>query len=218
MAAASDLLVPEGFVLGFLPIASVPFVTFFLGFVEIYGRSSSGTGASSGRASSGVSSHYPLIPAPFSCATTIGVHFGEMSEESEESDPDAEWSSEWSWEQLSGEVESEEQMVTGSSGEDEELAEQAASMMSIFETLLDDSRTDLCVRDVAPTSCWCERCAEAWRLQRWRGRCVEMQSISDALYDSRWSDSWTGVCVRDWAPTSCWCERCAEAWRLHTTM
>ena len=155
MAAASDSRVPEGFVVGFLPIASVPFATSTLGFVEIYGGSSSGTGASSGGASSGgassgVSSSYPLTPAapttpgvpidipdhvdgtpgvpwsPFSYTTTIGVDFeadeveaaaaaaaatGEMSEESEDFDPDAAWSSE----QLSGEAEeSEEEAVENS--------------------------------------------------------------------------------------------------------
>ena len=102
MAAASDSRVPEGFVVGFLPIANVPFATSILGFVEIYGGSSRGTGASSGKASSGgassgISRSYPLTPAaptipypiipdyvdgtpevpwnPFSCATTIGVDF-----------------------------------------------------------------------------------------------------------------------------------------------
>jgi hypothetical protein len=100
MAAASDSRVAEGFVVGFLPIACVPFATCTLGFVEIYGGSTRGTGASSGKASSGgassgISSSYPLTSAaptipypivpdhfdgfpevpwsPFSCATTIGV-------------------------------------------------------------------------------------------------------------------------------------------------
>jgi hypothetical protein len=200
---------------------------YFPGFAEIDKSSSSLTGASSDGASSGVSSYY-LLPLPPATTTTLGVPIGIpdhdhgtdfFCEESEEFESDAEWSQEWSSEQLSGEVESEEETVTGSSGEDEEPAEEAVSMLSIFETLLDDSRTDVCVRDVAPTSCWCERCAEAWRLQQWRERCVEMQSIVvDALYDCQWSECPTGVCVRDWAPTSCWCEHCAEARRLHTTM
>jgi hypothetical protein len=100
MAAASDSRVAEGFVVGFLPIACVPFATCTLGFVEIYGGSTRGTGASSGKASSGGASSgicssypltsaaptipYPIVPdhfdgfpevpwSPSSCATTIGV-------------------------------------------------------------------------------------------------------------------------------------------------
>jgi hypothetical protein len=100
MAAASDSRVADGFVVGFLPIACVPFATSFLGFVEIFGGSTRGTGASSGKASSGgassgISSSYPLASAaptipypivpdhvdglpevpwtPFSCATTTGL-------------------------------------------------------------------------------------------------------------------------------------------------
>jgi hypothetical protein len=142
-------LVPEGFVVGFLPSTSMLFATSTLGFVEICGGSTSriGTssgGASSGGARSGVSSSYPMTPAapttpcvpigicdqvngtpgvlwsPFSCTTRIGVDIeadeieaaaaaatatGEMSEESEDFDPDAEWSSE----ELSGEAEEPEE-------------------------------------------------------------------------------------------------------------
>jgi hypothetical protein len=159
MAAASDLLVPEGFVLGLLPSASsVPIV-------KIYKSSSSGTGASSGGASSGVSSYYPLPPA---ATTTLGVPIGipdhdhgtDFCEESEEFESDAEWSQEWSSEQLSGEVEwSDEDAVTGSSGEDEEPAEADVPLRL---------RPEVCVRqrDEALTSCWCLSCAETYCQQQ----------------------------------------------------
>jgi hypothetical protein len=94
MAAASYSRVPEGFVVGFLPVKNVPFATSTLGFVEICGVCSSGTGASSSGASSGSyrltlaapTIPYPSIPdlvdgtpevprSPFSQVTTTGVDF-----------------------------------------------------------------------------------------------------------------------------------------------
>jgi hypothetical protein len=62
MAAALYSRVPEGFVVGFLPVKNVPFATSTLGFVEICGVCSSGTGASSNGASSG--SHRLTLAAP----------------------------------------------------------------------------------------------------------------------------------------------------------
>jgi hypothetical protein len=116
MQAASHSRVPEGFVVGFLPIKNVPFATSTLGFVEICGVCSSGTGANSSRASTGsyrltlatptiADPSIPEFPwshqSPSSRVTTAGADFeadeveaadgtivatSEMSEESEESE------------------------------------------------------------------------------------------------------------------------------------
>jgi hypothetical protein len=115
----------------------------------------------------------------------MGVDF---CQESEEFDPHAEWSSE----QLSGEVEEpEEEADTGSSGEDEELAEEDVSLLRRLPSGQLDVRwfnlrpeVGVRQRDEAWTSCWCENCAEAWHLQQavqrqlpyWWGRCITEQT------------------------------------------